>query len=202
MKMRSFIGAAVAAMSGLALHTSSAMAGLQWKIDEVYTNTSGGSAIQFVEFGLPDSPHAGNNLLKGEHYVSATQGNRHFDFDHDLPSEPQAGSHFLIGTPAYAALPGVPAPDYVFDGPLFSFAVDTLIGFTDVSTDTFSWDIAHQVPTDGVNSFNRAIGSSDITIGLNSPTNFAGQTGFVPEPSSFAVLGLGGLGLLARRRRG
>ena len=85
---------------------------------------------------------------------------------------PTSNKFFLMGTAAFAALPGAPAVDALFDpGSLpffFSTAGDTV---TYASWDSFVYG-AGVLPTDGTTSLN-----FDLTTGVNSPTNYAGVSG-------------------------
>jgi len=103
-----------------------------------------------------------------------------------------AHKKFLVGTQSYAALPGVPAPDYVLPD-----------GFLDPTGDTVVWWFYQTIvippgkmPSDGVRSL-RVVNPATpgnppvYAIGVNTPTNFAGQTGSV----SIAVPSLSAPGL-------
>ena len=97
------------------------------------------------------------------------------------------------------AEPGGVTPDFTLPvAPFFSPTADT-ISF--VGVDSFSFT-AGMFPTDGINSLTETpLGSSNFDIGLNSPTNFAGEVGFVPEPSTLLLAAIGALGLLGSHRR-
>jgi hypothetical protein len=167
-----------------------------WQISEVYSNASG--SVQFVELFTDQS---------SQQFVNATSFSSNantYSFPAQLPSD-SANKHFLIATPGYAALAGVPAPDFILPANnFFSTTADTLTlnGATFPSL-TFT---AGQLPTDGVNSIDRAyLGSATpppaFTTGPNSPTNFAGTTGSVPEPSAFVLAALCvGIAWKTRRR--
>jgi hypothetical protein len=94
---------------------------------------------------------------------------------------PTAHRNFLVGTVSYAALPGVPTPDYVLPD-----------GFLDPSGDTVVWWF-HQtieippdvMPSDGVHSITVVDPVlPTYSVGVNSPTNLAGDTGTIT--SSYA----------------
>jgi serralysin len=186
---------AVAAVVWVGLGASTARATFHlWKIDEVYSNAGG--SVQFVEFQQPSFMVDDERFLNGITLTDSALGHS-FTFPANLPSEPQPNSHFLVVTPGYAALAGVPAPDYVLPAnDFFSTSGDTLTYASGVDTLSFT---GSQLPTDGTNSLNRAYGASTFTSDRNSPTNFAGQTGSVPEPAALALLVAGGL-LVSRRR--
>lgn len=177
-----------------------------WVINELYSNVSG--TIQFIEFreiaGLD-----GQDLLAG-HALTSTRGAivNTFVFPSDLPVPATALKNFLVGTQGYAAL-NVVAPNYIIpDGFLFTnggsldyAAVDSLV--------------YGALPTDGVLSIGRTGAAA-----VNSPTNFAGNTGSIstsPPPANqsgapaiptaspavlFVIAGLiGSVALLLFRRR-
>ena len=146
-----------------------------WKIDEVYSNASG--TIQFIEFQQPNFEFDDERFLTQAGTVTDSTFANTFTFTSDLPSAPTANSHFLLASPGYAALPGVPTPDYILPtNDFFSISGDTITYAHGIDSLTFT---GAQLPTDGMNSLNRAYGATTFTTGINSPTNFAGQTGTV-----------------------
>src|SRR5205814_5334062 len=97
---------------------------------------------------------------------------------------------------AYAALSGVPAPDYTFPvNNFFTTGGDTLNYASSTNTLTFT---SGQLPVNGSNSLNRAYNQSTFFTAVNSPTNFAGASGTVPEPAAIGLLALGIIPLLRR----
>ena len=105
-----------------------------------------------------------------------------------------ANKKFLVGTQSYAALPGVPAPDYVLPD-----------GFLDPSGDTVVWWFYQTktipvMPSDGRLSISvsaPANPASGFVVGENSPTNFAGVTGTVVLPERVPSLSGWASGLAA-----
>ena len=169
-----------------------------WKIDQVYSNASG--SVQFIEFQQPSSEFDDERFVGGLTVTDSALGHS-FTFPANLPAAPVANQRFLIATPGYAALKGVPAPDYTLGAnDFFKTSGDTLTYAGGVDSLTFS---GSQLPTDGVDALFRAYGASTFTTGKNAPTNFAGQTGSVsvPEPATVGVVAVAmGLGLLRRRK--
>jgi hypothetical protein len=123
--------------------------------------------------------------------------------DHNLTGS-TLNKSLLLATPGYAALAGVPEPDFIIPAK----------NFFNINGDTHTWRFAvgdgthpptvtfasGNLPTDGTRSM-----SYDLTLNsINSPTNFAGDTGTVsvPEPTAGGLLLLTALtALLSRRRR-
>lgn len=164
-----------------------------FQINELYSNASG--TVQFVELKEAFGAN-GENFLSG-HTLTFTQGGttHTFTFPNDLPSTNTANANVLIGTSSFAGL-GVVMPDYVIpDG--FLLTNGGTVDYAGVDSVTYA-----SLPTDGVTSINR----NGVT-GVNSPTNFAGQTGSItptppfpppplPGPSAIPVLSDWGLGVL------
>jgi hypothetical protein len=151
-----------------------------FQIGEVYSNASG--TVQFVELFTDQT---GQNLL---HFTSFTSTSHTFPFPTDLSSTATNNKHFILATPGYAALSGVPAPDYTLPvNNFFSTTGDTLTlqGGMEGPSLTFT---AGQLPTDGLHSLNRAyLGAftpppTTFTTAVNSPTNFLGTTSSVVKP--------------------
>lgn len=134
-----------------------------WVINEVYSNGDG--TVQFIEL---TTTFGGQQFLTG-HAISTTQGGPFnlFTFPSDLPGD-TANKKFLIGTTGYAALPGVPTPDYVVPNG-FVFTSNVTINFAGANSVTLA-----SVPTNGTLSADR-----NGATATNSPTNFAGATGTV-----------------------
>ncbi len=157
-----------------------------WRIDQVYSDAGG--SVQYVDFVLPFT-FDDESLLTG-HAISAGLNSNSMILSSNLPAFPVAGQHFLVATPGFAALAGV-APDYTFPvAPFFDQTGDTLNW---ASVDFFTFGA---LPSDGIHALNR-----DGSIAINAPTNFAGQVGFVPEPSTLVLAAFGIAALAAWRWR-
>ena len=170
----------------------------EWRMDEVYSNASG--SVQFIEF-VEASVVTDDERFVGGQPLTDSALTHTYNFSGNLPSAPAANQHFLVATPGYAALGGVPTADYVLPANnFFSIAGDTLTYAFGVDSLAFT---SAQLPTNGSLSLNRtSYGSSTYSSLTNSPTNFAGVTGTVvlPEPTSLALLGVGALSILRRRK--
>lgn len=213
--MRSFRG--FSTLLALFLAAGNAQAAFHlWDITEVYSNADG--SVQFVEFFT--NTNSQDELFN--HDVTSTANT--FTIPHDLGTADPIGNpngggdnatankHFLIATPGFAALPGAPTPDYVFDATnFFATVADTI---TLVSADSLAFT-SGELPTDGVNSLHEPFGGATRTTAVNSPTNFAGVTGSInlapvadtPALSpigtlvAMVVLALAALGVFAMRSR-
>jgi len=137
-----------------------------WQIDEVYSNASG--TVQYIEFA---TSAAGEEFLTG-HGITAKSPDAMYEpgatntytFTTDLPGD-SANHHFLIATQGFADL-HVVAPDYVVPNGFLPLPTAT-INYAGVDSVTYG-----SLPADGVHSIDR-----NGTAVVNSPTNFAGQSG-------------------------
>ncbi len=138
-----------------------------WKVNELFSDATG--TIQFIEF-REGGGGAGEIGFPGHNITSTT---RVFTVPGAALAAPTSFKSVLIATPACAALPGMPTPDYVLPAglvPFITLAGDS-ISYVPFNTLTFG---AGALPTDGVHSLN-----ANLTTGCNSPTNYAGQSGSV-----------------------
>ena len=147
----------------LASSASSHAAFHLWVINEVYSDASGN--VQFIEL----STASFGQQFVGGHQISTTQGGPFnvFTFPGDLPAD-STNKKFLIGTAGYAALPGVPPPDYIVPNG-FVFTSNVTINFAGADIVTLA-----SIPTSGTLSSDR-----NGATATNSPTNFAGMSGTV-----------------------
>ena len=144
-----------------------------WRFSEFYSSPN--RDVQFIE--MQEISGSDHETRITTHWF-ATDG---YNQDHsellgsDLPFG-TANKKFLVGTESYAALPGVPAPDYVLPD-----------GILDPSGDTVFWWFYQTIeippgvmPSDGVHSITVVDPvTATYSVGVNSPTNFAGETGTV-----------------------
>ncbi len=191
--------------SGIILATVLALCGASaasagshlWRFSEFYSSTD--RTVQFIEMQEIGGSNDETNL--DQHWFT-TDG---FNQDHaqvlgnDLPPG-TANKKFLVGTESYAALPGVPEPDYVLPD-----------GFLNPSGDTVVWWLYQTIPippgvmpSDGTRSITVVdpnIQNPVYDVGINSPSNFAGETGTVvlgaPVPMPPAWIALAAAGVLA-----
>ena len=173
----------------LAFWPAPAVAGSHlWRFSEFYSSPN--HKVQFIE--MQEIGGSDNETGISLHWFATNSYNlAHTELlGSDLPFG-TANKKFLVGTESYAALPGVPAPDYVLPD-----------GILDPSGDTVVWWFYQTLaippglmPSDGVLSL--SILNLEVptpSIGVNSPTNFAGETGTVvltPIVPSLAAWGAG-----------
>ena len=145
----------------------------QWRFSEFYSSKN--RKVQFIE--MQEIAGSDNETQIADHWFR-TNG---YNLDQsdllgsDLPFG-TANKKFLVGTQSYAALPGVPAPDYVVPD-----------GILDPDGDLVVWWFYQVIaippgvmPSDGVRSITVVDPSGPVySVGTNSPTNFAGETGTV-----------------------
>ncbi len=168
--MRRFIFASIAAAG---LGTPAMAASHLWIFSEVFSNPSG--TIQFIE--MVECCGAQNETFLFDKWIKSVVTHEQFTFLANLPcTNCTAHKHLLLATQSFADLPGAPTPDYIIlvgSLPFFAIGGDTLqYWFYPDATWTFG-----PVPTDGYNSLHQD--DQVVTVGCNTPTNFAGQSGSV-----------------------
>lgn len=165
----------------------------EWRIVELYSNASG--SVQYIELQQFSSIFDDEKFVGGMSITDMALGHN-FTIPQNLPAVPVANQYFLVGTPSYAALGGVPAPDYTLAADNF-FSVDAdTVSFSFVDSLSFT---SGQLPTDGTHALHRAWGDTAFTTPTALPTNFAGATGTVPEPAGLAAAAVLSLALTRRR---
>lgn len=174
-----------------------------WNLQELYSDSTG--TLQFVEL-FTNSNTQTNFTVPRQIAVSNVGGTLTNTFT--MPTSTLAATlnkTLLFGTAGLAAAGG-PTPDYIIPNN-FLFTGGGSINFFGANDGTYT-----ALPTDGTQS--RAWPFTGSTTGtnpvasinnaVNSPTNFAGQTGTVgvPEPSSVILvsLALGTFYSFSRRR--
>jgi hypothetical protein len=156
-----------------------------WRVKEIFSNASG--TVQFIELATCCGS-TGENFLANQQVTSTGSA-------FVIPSN-VAGStlnkHLLLATADFAALTGAPVPNYIIPDNFISTGGDT-ITFAIYDTLIFA---AGVLPTDGTTSLNKNPNdATDTTFtALNSPTNYAGQTGSVTVVSGAPAVPDGGGG--------
>ncbi|MEZ4334336.1 MAG: hypothetical protein R3F35_21500 [Myxococcota bacterium] len=155
-----------------------------WKFKEIFSNADG--TIQYVEMDVLDPAGTAEWVTVGQHLTST---HRDYVIPTDLPNENTYQRSMLFATPAFAALPGAPAPDFVLPPGFFDPAGDELRYRSVLDVFAFS---AGELPTEG----RLALRRSDRTTPPNSPENFAGIESTIDASGAAAVGGLRPLLLL------
>ncbi len=196
-------------MAGCIAIAGNATAGSHsWRFSEFYSSPD--KTIQFIEM---QEINGSNTETAIESHWYATNS---FNLTHTLllgsPLPPiTANQKFLVGSESYALLAGVPAPDYVLPDGVIEPSGDTVVWWL-YQTLTIPPDT---MPSDGVNSLsviNPAMPQNGFSVGVNSPTNLAGETGTIVLPAALPAPGslgwfyllifvLPALGLVALSRR-
>lgn len=163
----------------LTLAAPPALAGSHlWRIHELFSSADG--SVQFIE--MEECCGADNEIFLGGKWILSDATGSQFFFPADLQcSDCTANGHLLLATAAFAALPGAPTPDYTISENFFDLNADTLTYWL-YGAATFSFGPG-DLPTDGTHSLvcvdGGGLGCTNTATAVNSPTNFAGETGSV-----------------------
>ncbi len=164
-----------------------------WSLQEIYSNNTG--TLQFIEL---QTAFGSQQFVGGFSINSSNIGNTQtnmFTIPTNLPSD-SANHTFLIATAGVQAAGG-PAPDYIMPNG-FLFTAGGTLNFFGTNSGPYT-----ALPIDGTMS--RIWGGGNNLV--NSPRNFAFQTGtvVVPEPTTMILtpvaLGMYGLYRRVSRRR-
>jgi hypothetical protein len=153
---------------------SPAMAGSHlWRFSEFYSSPD--RSIQFIEMQEIGGSE-GEVAIAGHWFETDSYNADHSDLlGSNLPFG-TANKKFLVGTNSYAALPGVPVPDYIVPDGIIEPDGDIIVWWF-YQTITIP---PATMPSDGVLSITVIDpGIPTYSSGVNSPTNFAGDTGTV-----------------------
>jgi hypothetical protein len=161
--MRARFVAVTALVAGLLMVASSSSQGAHhlWRLTQLFS--ARGGDVQFVQLFVNADGEANVGA-----FSLTPSGGTPFAFVTNLPSTSTANTWILLGTPAYAKLPGAPAPDYIIPSNFFSSGGGTM---NYAGVDNWAYGT---VPTDGTHSLMR-----DGSTPVNSIVNFAGVTGSV-----------------------
>ena len=177
------LGGAVFGLT-LALAAPGAFAGSHtWDVWEVFSNADG--TIQFVE--IHEANGTDGEIGLGGHVMRALPSGHNFTITNSV-APPTGNKFYLFATAGYAALAGAPPPDQIMANNFLAIATDTQVSYEPWDTGTWA---AGAIPTDGIHSLSRTGVGSPLVSSINSPTNYAGNTG------SIDVSGGGGGGPLS-----
>lgn len=158
-----------------------------WRITEVFSNSEG--TVQFVE--LHEILGAQSELFITHCWFESIANGNIFRFPRDL-TEPTGNKYLLLATQGFADLPGAPSPDFIIPDGFFAPDGDTLWYGPAQNYDNFVFEPG-DLPMDGVNSIQitryapTTRTRDEFEIGVNSPTNFSGETGSVELDSPDAA---------------
>ena len=143
-----------------------------WNISEIYSNADG--TVQYIELFTTFNSQ---QFTIGTR-IRASQGasSNDFVFPSNTPS-PTGGHHVLLATADFASLPGAVTPDFTLpDG--FLFSPDGIVNY--IGANSLTYDC---LPADGTLSLhcdaNDGVSCTATSVGVNSPTNYAGATGSI-----------------------
>jgi len=158
--------AALAGPAGATSHT--------WRITEVFSDPTG--QIQFVELTESIGDAGETHMNEVGMFLKTIQ--KIWYLPRDLVGD-TSHAHVLVATPAFAALDGAPAPDYVLEPgfvPLFDPRFDALTFGNELNTFSFKLLPVETLPTDGVHALHWDVEGNGPEIAPRTPTNFAGDT--------------------------
>ena len=143
-----------------------------YDVNEVFSNKDG--TIQFVELlevaGANGQNFFTNRALRSNGSILPITTN--------LPNSLTANTNVLFATASFAALTGAPTPDYTMPDGFINVLADTIKFCPNVACtvpfDSFTFAF---LSTDGITSLERD--GTNIVAAINSPTNFAGDSGSV-----------------------
>lgn len=172
-----------------------------WDITEVYSNASG--TVQYVELYTNLN---NQDELAGPPAHTLKSNTTTYTFPTDLDPDingngnnATANRYMLIATPGFASLPGAVSPDFTLDAANFMSNVADTINFGE-SSDTLVFG-SGELPTNGLDALHEDFGGTNRHPGPNTPTNFAGQVGSLPEPSGWLGLLAGTVAVFGLARR-
>ena len=196
-------------LASLALAMQASAGSHLWRFSEFYSSPD--KQIQFIEMqeiGGSDSETAIHN-----HWYATDSFNQSHSqlLGSPLPFG-TANKKFLVGSESYAALPGVPAPDYVVPDGIIEPSGDTIVWWF-YQTLTIPSETMPSNGTISLHVIDPANPGLGFITALNSPINFAGETGTIVLPiqvpatsgwgivSSIAIIAMGAWRLVRGKGR-
>ncbi len=164
-----------------------------WRFSEFYSSPD--RSVQFIEMQEIGGSNIETNISEHWYRTNGYNLDQSELLGTDLPFG-TAHKKFLVGTQSYAALPGVPAPDYVLPDGFFEPDGDTVVWWF-YQTKSIPPGV---MPSDGelsIHVADPANPASGFAVGPNSPTNFAGEMGVVVLAPGIPSLPAWAMGLTA-----
>ena len=159
-----WIVCAVCALLGVWVNAVDA-ASHQWRFNEVFSNADG--TVQFIEMKECCGAVSEHALL--DKWILAVNSATQYTFRRNITGD-TAFKYLLLATQGYADLAGAPTPDFIVPDGFLPLGGETLEYWMYPDA---TWSYA-QLPIDGITSLNE-----DGSTGINSPSNFAGETGSI-----------------------
>jgi hypothetical protein len=151
-----------------------------WRINEIFSSRDG--KVQFIELHECCGATA-ENFVNGLEVTSVRTG-KVFTFPRNVTGS-TARKFLLLATPAFAALPGAPQPDFLLPEEFFALDGDTIWYSEARNYDKFTFGPG-DLPVDGINSIHVTDHARDrFEVRLNSPANYAGATGRIAVRADF-----------------
>lgn len=175
-----------------------------WRISEIYSSADG--TIQFIE--LHECCNSPSEVFLFGKKMHSVQTNNLYSIPINLTGS-TLNKYLLFATPAFAALPGAPTPDFIIPSNFFAQSGDTIEWEPNLNYDEFTFS-AGQLPLNGPNSIHITDWVSHTFVtGAMTPTNFAGDTLDAPVPAastwgliatSLLIVTIGTVATLRKRR--
>ena len=174
-------------LASLAIGMQASAASHLWRFSEFYSSPD--KQIQFIE--MQEIGGSNNETaIQGHWYATNTFNQNHSQLLGTPLPFGTANKKFLVGSQSYAALPGVPAPDYIVPDGIIEPSGDTIVWWF-YQTKTIP---PYTMPSNGTNSCTSSIPrtlSLGFTTGPNSPRTSPARPAPSGEPSRSRDLGLG-----------
>lgn len=135
---------------------------------EVFSNADG--SVQFVE--LREAMGTPGEVGLGGHDILVNPTGTVYTLLNNVTA-PTSNKSYLLATAAFQALPGAPTPNETIPDNFINALVDNSVRYD--PWDTGTWTLG-TLPTDGLTSLQRTGPGSAFVAGLNSPTNYAGDS--------------------------
>ena len=159
----------------------------QWRFNELYSNANG--TVQFIE--MKECCGFTSEWNIAPKWILAVNANHQYTFTSDLTGD-TANKYLLLATQGFADLEGLPTPDAIIPDGFLPIGGDVLEYWL---YGTIIRRLYGPLPLDGISALqiggygpdNQGGTPDDVTtVGVNSPTNYAGESGSI-TPASVPV---------------